>query len=112
MSLLRSHFFAGFRSLRPQWASLHTMGQKKLQIEEKSYSLTLLEKRRSVIAEAKELRLSRQAIYQLKPDGGAIVTRKGAKWSASSSASQGLICFCTVKRGFRSLSVFDVIFLC
>ena len=39
------------------------MGQKKLQMAEKSRALTLLEKGDSVIAVARDIEVSREAIY-------------------------------------------------
>ena len=42
------------------------MGQKKLLIEEKVHALTLLEKGESVIAVAKNIEVSREAVYYLK----------------------------------------------
>ena len=41
------------------------MGRKKMQMEEKSQALTLLEKGDSVIAVARDIGVSREAIYQL-----------------------------------------------
>lgn len=45
---------------------VHIMGRKKLQIEEKTRALTLLEQGMSVIRVAADLKVSRQAIYDLK----------------------------------------------
>ena len=42
------------------------MGRKKMQMEEKSRALTLLEKGDSVIAVARDIGVSKEAIYQLK----------------------------------------------
>ena len=42
------------------------MGQKKMQMAEKSRILTLLEKGDSVIAVARDIGVSREAIYQFK----------------------------------------------
>ena len=42
------------------------MGQKKMQIEEKARTLTLLEKGESVIAVAEDVGVARKANYQLK----------------------------------------------
>ena len=42
------------------------MSQKKLQMKEKARALTLLEKGESVIAVAKNVGISRKAVYQLK----------------------------------------------
>ena len=42
------------------------MGQKKMQMEEKSRAFTLLEKGDCVIAVARDIVVSREAIYQLK----------------------------------------------
>ena len=42
------------------------MGRKKLQMEEKFRVLTLLKKGESVIAAARDIGVSREAIYQLK----------------------------------------------
>ena len=39
------------------------MGQKKMQMAEKSRALTLLEKGGSVITVARDIRVSREAIY-------------------------------------------------
>ena len=48
------------------------MGRKKLQLEEKSHSLTLLEKGESVIAGARNIGVSREAIYQLKRSAASL----------------------------------------
>ena len=50
------------------------MGRKKLQMNEKSRALTLLEKGDSVIAVAKDIGVSREAIYQLKRSATALPT--------------------------------------
>ena len=42
------------------------MDQKKMQIEEKAWALTLLEKEESVIAVAEDVGIARKANYQLK----------------------------------------------
>ena len=42
------------------------MDQKKMQIEEKAWALTLLEKEESVIAVAEDVGVARKANYQLK----------------------------------------------
>ena len=48
------------------------MGQKKLQMKEKSRALTLLEKGESVIAVARDIGVSREAIYQLKKSAASL----------------------------------------
>ena len=50
------------------------MGQKKMQMAEKSRALTLLEKD-SVIAVAKDVGVSREAIYQLKKSAALLLPR-------------------------------------
>ena len=47
------------------------MGRKKLQIEKKSFALTLLEMGESVIAVVRHIEVSREAIYQLKRSAAA-----------------------------------------
>ncbi|CAJ0956160.1 unnamed protein product [Ranitomeya imitator] len=49
-----------------------TMSRKKLKMEEKSRALTLLEKGDSVIAVARDLGVSREAIYQLKRSAASL----------------------------------------
>ena len=51
------------------------MGRKKLQMEGKARALTLLEKEDSVIAVARDIGVSREAIYQLKRVTGFITNR-------------------------------------
>ena len=53
---------------------MHTMGRKKLKMEEKSRALTMLEKGDSVIAVAKDLGVSREAFYQLKRSAAKLPT--------------------------------------
>ena len=48
------------------------MGRKKLQMEEKSRALTLLEKGESVIAVARHIGVSREVIYQLKKSAASL----------------------------------------
>ena len=48
------------------------MGRKKLQMEEKSHALTLLKKGESVIAVARDIGVSRKAIYQLKRSAASL----------------------------------------
>ena len=48
------------------------MVRKKLQIEEKSLALTLLEKGESVIAVARDTGVLREAIYQLKRSAASL----------------------------------------
>ena len=50
------------------------MGHKKLQMEEKAHALTLLEKGDSVIAVARDIGVSREAIYQLKRVAASLPT--------------------------------------
>ena len=44
------------------------MGPKKLRMKEKSHALTLLEKGDSVIIQAKDIGVSKEVIFQAKPN--------------------------------------------
>ena len=61
------------------------MGQKKMQMAEKSRALTLLEKD-SVLAVAKDVGVSREAIYQLKRSAALLLPRMVPKRKLCSGA--------------------------
>ena len=54
------------------------MGRKKIQMEEKSRALTLLEKRDSLIAVARDIGVSR-GNWSIKKVSGVIATRDGSE---------------------------------
>ncbi|KAG1672327.1 Dihydroorotate dehydrogenase (quinone) [Nymphon striatum] len=68
------------------------MGRNKLQMEEKSRALTLLEQGKCVIAVAEDLKVSRQTVYRLKqaasslPTGGTPKRKEGSGGRRKTSA--------------------------
>ena len=62
------------------------VGRKKLQMEEKSRALTLLEKGESVIAVARDIEVSREAIYQLKRSAESLSPGMVSKQKSGSGA--------------------------
>ena len=66
------------------------MGRKKLQMEEKARALTLLEKGDYVIAVAKDIGVSKEAIYQLKRAAASLPTGMVSKRKCGSGAPKAL----------------------
>ena len=62
------------------------IGGKKLQMEEKSRALTLLEKGGSLIAAARDIGVSREAIYQLKRSAASLSPGMVTKRKSGSGA--------------------------
>ena len=78
------------------------MDQKKMQIEEKAWALTLLEKEESVIAVAEDVGVARKANYQLKREATLLPPGMVPKRKSGSGATKK-----TLARKSKLFEVFE-----